>query len=185
MGQADEAGLPLASSIDDDPDSAWAESLREVMRAVIGNLPDHATLGELVEAAQKNRAMAPVLEIFTVQELIETAKKRPKPTKNGKSKRGEIQYDAEGNPIMDLGDGPKVIRRRADVPDGDARVLRSLVERGPQRESELANTTGLTSEQLRIIVRHLRTKGYLHIEGSGVKRRLKITRHGSGYLRKQ
>jgi hypothetical protein len=168
-----------------DPDSAWAESLREVMRQVVENLPDHATLGELVDAAKSNGAMAPVLEIFTVHELIELAKKRPKPHngKNGKPKRGEIHYDADGNPIMDLEDGPKVIRRRADVPDGDARVLRCLLDRGPARESDLANATGLTADQLRIILRHLRTKGYVHTEGSGAKRRLKITRHGSGFLR--
>lgn len=175
--------LEVSRNANKDPDSAWAESLREVMRQVVDNLPDHATLGELVDAARKNSAMAPVLEIFTVHELIELAKKRPKPAKNGKPKRGEIHYDAEGNPIMELEDGPKVIRRRADVPDGDARVLRYLLDRGPQRESDLTNATGLTADQLRIIVRHLRTKGYVHIEGSGAKRRLKITRHGSTFLR--
>jgi hypothetical protein len=175
--------LEASRNANKDPDSAWAESLREVMRQVVDNLPDHATLGELVDAAKSNSAMAPVLEIFTVHELIELAKKRPKPTKNGKPKRGEIHYDAEGNPLIDLEDGPKVIRRRADVPDGDARVLRCLVDRGPQRESDLANLTGLTADQLRIILRHLRTKGYVHVEGSGPKRRLKITRHGSGFLR--
>jgi predicted transcriptional regulator len=175
--------LEASRNANKDPDSAWAESLREVMRQVVENLPDHATLGELIDAAKSNSAMAPVLEIFTVHELIELAKKRPKPVKNGKSRRGEVQYDAEGNPVMDLEDGPKVIRRRADVPDGDARVLRCLLDRGPQRETDLANATGLTADQLRIILRHLRTKGYVHIEGSGAKRRLKITRHGSGFLR--
>jgi hypothetical protein len=186
MGQADEAGLPIEPSADGDPDSAWAHSLRDVMREVIGNLPDHATLGELVTAARSNSAMAPVLELFTVQELIDIAKKRPKPARNGKAKkRGEIQYDADGNPLMDIeGATPKVIRRRADVPDGDVRVLRCLAERGAQREAELGNASGLTSEQLRIIVRHLRSKGHIHVEGSGAKRRLKITRHGSAYLRK-
>jgi hypothetical protein len=181
--------LEASRNANKDPDSAWAESLREVLRQVIDNLPDHATLGELVDAAKQNTAMAPVLEIFTVHELIELAKKRPIPSKtgtngkNGKPKRGEIHYDAEGNPMMDLEDGPKVIRRRADVPDGDARVLRCLLDRGPQRESDLANLTGLTADQLRIILRHLRTKGYVHIEGSGAKRRLKVTRHGSTFLR--
>ena len=153
------------------PDDAWAESLRVVMREVIGSLPDHATLGELVDAARKNRAMSPVLDIFTVQELIDIAKKRPKPLPPPREPaEDEIRFDADGNPIMDLDAGPKVIRRRADVPDGDVRVLRCLAQRGAQRETDLANQTNLTSEQLRIIVRHLRTKGYIHIEGSGTKR---------------
>jgi predicted transcriptional regulator len=166
-------------------DNAWAESLRDVMRQVIASLPDHATLGELVLAARSNPAMTPVLGIFTVQELIDTAKKKPKPRpkpKNGHDE--EIQFDADGNPILDLDTGPAVIRRRADVPDGDVRVLRCLADRGPQRESDLVSHTNLTGEQLRIIIRHLRTKGYIHIEGSGAKRRLKVTRNGSGFLRK-
>jgi hypothetical protein len=196
MGQAENALADPTGADDasnggaagaDSPDGAWAESLRVVMREVIASLPDHATLGELIDAAKKNRAMSPVLGIFTVQELIDTAKKRPKPQpkKPQPAVDDDIRFDADGNPIMDLDAGPKVIRRRADVPDGDVRVLRCLAQRGPQRETDLTNQTGLTSEQLRIIVRHLRTKGYIHIEGSGSKRRLKITRHGSSYVRKQ
>jgi predicted transcriptional regulator len=200
MGQAENAVADAVAADDangggaadaESPDGAWAESLRVVMREVIASLPDHATLGELIEAANKNRAMSPVLGIFTVQELIDTARKRPKPLPvPGSSERpsgadGEIRFDEEGNPIMDLDAGPKVIRRRADVPDGDVKVLRCLAQRGPQRESDLSNQTNLTSEQLRIIVRHLRTKGFIHVEGSGTKRRLKITRHGSSYVRKQ
>lgn len=193
MGQAENAVADAIATDDanaggaasaDSADGAWAESLRVVMREVIASLPDHATLGELVDAARKNRAMSPVLGIFTVQELIDIAKKRPKPAAPKKPADDEIRFDAEGNPIMDLDAGPKVIRRRADVPDGDVRVLRCLAQRGPQRETDLANQTNLTSEQLRIIVRHLRTKGYIHIEGSGTKRRLKITRHGSNFVRK-
>ncbi len=186
----EEEEQPSNSAEPADADDAWAESLRVVMREVIGSLPDHATLGELIEAARSNPAISPVLDLFTVRELIETAKKKPKPkpaaSRAAKSTpASEIRFDAEGNPLLDLDAGPKVIRRRADVPDGDLRVLRSLASKGPLRESDLSSTTQLTSEQLRIIVRHLRTKGYIHIEGSGTKRRLKITRHGSGYLRKQ
>ncbi|MEM6290809.1 MAG: hypothetical protein AAGA54_06070 [Myxococcota bacterium] len=159
-------------------DEAWAESLRDVMRSVIASLPDRATLGELVDATRTNPAIAPVLDIFTIAELIETAKKKPKP-------KPTPQVDADGMPPMELDAGPKVIRRRADVPDGDLRVLRALASSGPLKESELVSNTQLTSEQLRIIVRHLRTKGYIHVEGSGAKRRVKITRNGSGFLRKQ
>src|SRR5690606_20568288 len=42
----------------DSADTAWAESLREVMCKVISTLPDHATLGELIDAAKSNAAMA-------------------------------------------------------------------------------------------------------------------------------
>ncbi|MBL4683907.1 MAG: hypothetical protein JKY37_04915 [Nannocystaceae bacterium] len=164
---------------------AYAHSLREVMIGVISALPDHATLGELIAAAKSNPAMSPVLEIFTVQELIDATKSRPKVTDKPAPKAAKaVQVDDEGNPIMELDAGPRVIRRRADVPDGDLLVLKVLAERGPQRESDLANSATLTGEQLRIILRSLRTKGHVHVEGSGIKRRLKITRHGSGYLRK-
>lgn len=180
-GQTDES--VAAESEEPAADDAWAESLRDVLHKVIDSLPDHATLGELVQAARGNPAIAPVLEIFTVRELIEAAKKKPKASAKKSSKAGP-KLDADGIPAMELDAGPKVIRRRADVPDGDLRVLRSLSSQGPLKESELVSATELTSDQLRIIVRHLRTKGYIHIEGSATKRRVKITRNGGGYLRK-
>lgn len=181
MTQSEDASVETEAEVADGADDAYAESLREVMRDVIHKLPDHATLGDLVDAARHNRAMSPVLDIFTVAELIEAAKNKPRPSERG---RAEIQFDADGNPLMELDAGPKVIRRRAEVPDGDIRVLRMLSERGAQREIDLANSASLTGDQLRIILRQLRTKGYVHVEGSGAKRRLKITRHGSGFLRK-
>lgn len=192
--QQPEAAQPTESGAER-ADDAWADSLRSVMRDVIASLPDHATLGELVAATRASATMGAVLQIFTVQELIDAVRKRPAPAakpaaapaKNGAPRNGApVQYDADGNPVMDLGDpSALVIRRRADVPDGDIRVLRCLAERGGLRESELATYVNLTGEQLRIIVRSLRAKGFVHLEGSGVKRRLKITRHGNGYLRKQ
>jgi len=184
---------PEPAATTEEADTAWAQSLRDVLRDVIAALPDHATLGDLIAAARSNPHMAPVLDIFTVQELIELARQRPRPGKNGKTNGSrpsvgprEIQFDAEGNPLMDLGEpGALVIRRRADVPDGDIRVLRSLAERGGLRENDLLSLANLTSEQFRIILRHLRTKGFIHVEGSGLKRRLKITRLGNAFLRKQ
>jgi len=169
-----------------DADAAWRESLREVMRDVVNRLPDGATLGELVDATRRTPHMAAVLEIFSVRELIELAKTRPPPAKNGGSaKRGEISVDEDGNPVLDLGEngGPSVIRRRADVPDGDARLLKALQKNGPQRETDLATAASLTSDQVRIILRNLRTRGLIHIEGSGAKRRIKLTRQGNGHLR--
>jgi hypothetical protein len=175
-----------AAAESDEPaaDDAWAESLRDVLRQVINSLPDHATLGELVQAARGTPAIAPVLDIFTVRELIETAKKKPKASPAPQVGKAGPKLDADGIPAMELDAGPKVIRRRADVPDGDLRVLRSLSSRGPLKESDLVSATELTSDQLRIIVRHLRTKGYVHIEGTSTKQRFKITRTGGGYLRK-
>ncbi len=188
--QQPEAAVPT-----DRADDAWGQSLRELIHDVINSLPDHATLGELIGAIRANPALAPVLDLFTVQELIDTARKRPPPPAPpapptakaaAKSAPREIQYDAEGNPVMDLGDpGALVIRRRADVPDGDIRVLRCLAERGPLRESDLTNLATLTTEQLRIILRTLKTKGFVHVEGAALKRRLKITRQGGMFLRKQ
>lgn len=179
QSEAPEAAEPEEAAADD----AWAESLRDVLRQVIDSLPDHATLGELVQAARSTPAIAPVLDIFTVRELIETAKKKPKASPKKESTPAP-KVDADGIPAMELDAGPKVIRRRADVPDGDLRVLRSLSSQGPLKESDLVSATELTADQLRIIVRHLRTKGYIHIEGSATKRRVKITRNGGGYLRK-
>lgn len=182
---------PEAAQATDRADDAWAESLRTVMRDVIASLPDHATLGELVAATRASANMSAVLGLFTVQELIDAVRKRPPPApraapKNGSTRAPEVQLDADGNPVMDLGDpSALVIRRRADVPDGDIRVLRCLAERGGLREGELGSLVKLTGEQLRIILRSLRAKGFVHLEGSGVKRRLKITRHGNAFLRKQ
>jgi hypothetical protein len=180
-------------------EDAWAESLREVLRNVIQQLPSHVTLGELVEATRSNPQLAPVLEVFTVQQLIDLVKDRPRSDPstvvnlrngtNGHTSRPpkpapEPQFDEDGNPLLDL-DTSAVIRRRADVPDGDIRLLSALArQKAGRREAELLQTTGLASDQVRLILRHLRTKGYIHVEGSGIKRRIKITRHGTMYLRK-
>lgn len=171
---------------------AWAESLREVFTQVVKQLPSTVTLGELVDVTVNNPHMAPVLDHVTVQELIDLVKDRPRSADpltaragNGAAAKVEVQYDEEGNPILDLDAGSAVIRRRADVPDGDLRLLRALVKhKTGRREPELVQATGLASDQVRLILRHLRTKGYIHVEGSGLKRRVKITRHGTGYLRK-
>lgn len=183
---------------DDRVEETWAESLREVLRDVIKQLPSHVTLGELVEATRHNPQLAPVLEYFTVQELIDLVKDRPRSESaislrseprgrngNGNGATGEVQFDEDGNPLLDLDAGPAVIRRRADVPDGDIRLLSALSkQKAGRREAELLSTTGLASDQVRLILRHLRTKGLIHVEGSGLKRRIKITRHGTAYLRK-
>ena len=177
------AEAPTEGEDDPDADDAWAESLRDVLRQVIASLPDHATLGELVDAARGNPAIAPVLDLFTVRELIETAKKKPKADAPKPSPRRSAKLDEDSLAATDLDAGPRVIRRRADVPDGDLRVLRALSTKGPMKESELVSATALTAEQLRIIVRHLRTKGFIHVEGSAIKRRLKLTRNGGVFLR--
>ena len=181
---------------DDRVEDAWAESLRDVLRDVIKTLPGAVTLRELVDATRSNPQLAPVLDHFTVQELIDLVKDRPrgepsdlalhavKPAAKP-APTGEVMFDEEGNPLLDLDNGPAVIRRRADVPDGDVRLLSALSkQKAGRRENELLQTTGLASDQVRLILRNLRTKGFIHVEGSGIKRRIKITRHGTAYLRK-
>jgi len=173
-------------------DEQWRQSLLEVMRQVIHSLPDQTSLGELVAATRANPHLAPTLGYMSVQELIDMAVARPTQPANGEAKKAgrrriepEIQFDEEGNPIMDLPEtGPAVIRRRADVPDGDYRILRTLADEGPLSEPSLIRATKLTSEQLKLVLRHLRTKGWIHVEGSGPKRKVKITRNGASHLRK-
>lgn len=173
-----------------DVDEQWRQSLLEVMRQVINSLPDHTSLGELVAATRANPHLAPTLGYMSVQELIDMAVARP--TNGGEAKKSgrrrvepEIMFDDEGNPIMDLPEtGPAVIRRRADVPDGDYRILRTLADEGPLSEPSLLRATKLTSEQIKLVLRHLRTKGWIHVEGSGPKRKIKVTRNGASQLRK-
>jgi hypothetical protein len=175
-------------------DEQWRQSLLEVMRQVIHALPDQTSLGELVAATRANPHLAPTLSYISVQELIDMAVARPAQpsvelvgSKRGSRARAEpeVSFDEEGNPIMDLPDsGPAVIRRRADVPDGDFRVLQTLADEGPLNESSLLRATKLTSEQLKLVLRHLRAKSWIHVEGSGPKRKIKITRNGSSHLRK-
>jgi len=185
---------------DDRVEDAWANSLRDVLRDVIKTLPSQVTLGELVDATRSNPQLAPVLDHFTVQELIDLVKDRPRVESDpsdlpasslssrgpGRAATREVQFDEEGNPLLDLDlDGPGVIRRRADVPDGDVRLLSALSkQKAGRRENELLQTTGLASDQVRLILRNLRTRGFIHVEGTGIKRRIKITRHGTAYLRK-
>ena len=177
-------------------DEQWRQSLLEVMRQVVNSLPDETTLGELVAATRANPHLAPMLGYMSVQELIDMAVARPvqarsdgrndvaKPARKTR-REPEYELDEEGNPLMDLPDaGPAVIRRRADVPDGDIRILKTLADEGPLAEATLQRATRLTQEQIKLILRHLRTKGFIHVEGSGGKRKVKITRNGSSYLRK-
>ena len=192
---ASAASAQPPEELDDAPrtsevDEQWRQSLLEVMRQVINSLPDETNLGELVAATQQNPHLAPMLGYMSVQELIDMAvarpvqKRQPEPSR-ARSTEPEIQFDEEGNPIMDLPDaGPAVIRRRADVPDGDFRILRTLANDGPLSEPALLRATKLTTEQLKLIIRHLRNKSWIHIEGSGQKRKIKITRNGSSHLRK-
>ncbi len=166
----------------------WRTSMLDMMRQVINALPDETSLGELVEATRANAQFAPLLAYISVQDLIDMAVARPvapKPAPRKARAEPEVTFDEEGNPIMDLPDtGPAVIRRRADVPDGDSRVLRLLADEGPLTESTLARSCKLTADQLKLVLRHLRTKGWIHIEGSASKRKIKITRNGASHLRK-
>lgn len=168
-------------------EDAWTQSLCDVLREVIRNLPDHATLGELVDATRASSHLAPVLEVFSVQELIDVAKARPRaPAQAAAKPAAKAPRDPDGEMGPDSFEiGPSVIRRRADVPDADLRVLTALASsKTGRKEAELSPLTELASDQLRLVLRHLRSKNYVHVEGSGVKRRLKITRTGAIFLRK-
>jgi predicted transcriptional regulator len=166
-------------------DPGFRQSLLKVLEEIVHKLPDHATLGELIEETRKSRHLRALLTDLTVLELIEMAKSRPEGAPSGNGKDAEIVFDEEGNPILNLQDAASaVVRRRADVPDGDIRVLRCLADEGALNENAISRHARLTTEQVRLIVRHLRTKGLIHVEGSGGKRRIKITRNGSGYLRR-
>ena len=153
---------------------SWKTSMLGVMRQVLMSLPEEATLGEIVDATASNPQLEPVLREMSIQQLIDIAVTRPRP-------EGENDSEDSG---ADLAAGAAVIRRRSDVPDGDATVLACLAEKGPMSEPQICRTAKLSNEQLRLIVRGLRSKGHIHIEGSGNKRKLKITRAGSGHLRK-
>ncbi|MEE9383936.1 MAG: hypothetical protein V3V08_11035 [Nannocystaceae bacterium] len=156
------------------------------MRDVVTNLPDEASLGELIDAARKNPHLEPVLDRMTVQELIDMARLRRPPAPAEEVPTGGVRLDADGNPIMDLPDaGPAVIRRRADVPDGDLLILRCLSTDGPVAETPLSRKVGVTTEQLRLTIRQLLDKRHIHIEGTGPKRKFRITRSGGSYLRKR
>lgn len=161
----------------DAPDSkpeGWEASLLEVFREVLRKLPEDTSLGDLVKATQANPHIAPVLQILSVQELIDLAANRPKVEK--KSSVNEATAD----------DGSHVIRRRADVPDGDLRVLRALVDQGaPLPESEIAQVSGLSEDQVRLIVRQLNAKSLVVVEGSGGRKRIRATRSGQQHLRRK
>lgn len=165
--------MPNSDAPDSKPEG-WEASLLEVFREVLRKLPEDTSLGELVKATQANPHIAPVLQILSVQELIDLAASRPLVEK--KSGTGEGPVD----------DGSHVIRRRADVPDGDLRVLNTLVEQGnPIPEAEIAQLCSLSEDQVRLIVRQLNAKNLVVVEGSGGRKRIRVTRSGQQHLRKR
>ena len=154
--------------------AGWEESLLDVFREVVNKLPEETSLGELVKATRANPHIAPVLQLLSVQELIDLAATRPEPTSTPTDATDESAAD----------DAPAVIRRRADVPNGDTLLLGVLAERGPLGETQLARAAKLSSEQTRLIIRQLSARNLVHAEGSGTKRRFRITRAGNGQLRR-
>jgi predicted transcriptional regulator len=145
------------------------------MRRVLMELPEETTLGEIVGAARSNPQLEPVLKEMSIRQLIDIAVERPRP---------EPALDSEESGA-DLPISAAVIRRRSDVPDGDITLLKVLAEKGALSETQICRSAKLSAEQLRLILRGVRGKGYVHAEGSGNKRKLKITRAGSAYLRKK
>ena len=144
---------PMRREVDEDgPDGDPVDRLAHA-------LPDDATLGELIQETRTNRQMSNVLDTMTVQELIDMAKTRPAAKKNGKPSEPEIVFDEEGNPILNLPDsGSAVVRRRADVADGDIRVLRCLAEEGPMHEGGISRHARLTSLRLYLLGLRVRAR---------------------------
>lgn len=163
-------------STTDAPDSKpedWEASLLEVFREVLHKLSDETSLGELVRATQANPHIAPVLQLLSVQELIDLAAKRPKLEKKADT------------PETPTDDGTMVIRRRAEIPDGDLRILSSLADQGSaQSEASIAELTKLSEDQVRLLVRQLSAKNLVVVEGSGARRKIRMTRSGQQHLRR-
>lgn len=154
---------------------AWRETMLGIMRDVLEKLPEETSLGEIVEAVRSNPGLESGLRALSIQDLIEIAVSRPLIVHlpDDEELEGE-DFDA----------GPAVIRRRADIPDGDIKLLSLLADKGPQSEAQLCRGARVNGEQLRLLLRGLQTKGFIHVEGSGKKRKIKITRNGGGFLRK-
>lgn len=182
MSEAEQLDDAPVSAPPEEGSEAWRESMVGVMRNVLMRLPDDTSLGQIVEAATANPTLEPALRALSIQELIDIAVARPI---RGNADEAVLDDDLEGDSEEFDDGGAAVIRRRADIPDGDLIVLGALAEKGPMSETQLMRATRLTSEQLRLLLRGLRTKSYVHVEGSGQKRKIKITRNGGGFLRKR
>jgi len=163
------------------------DALLSLVRDVVHSLPGDATLGQLVEQLETRAELRPVLKVLTVQHLLEWGKTRPQrsaPAPAPSPAEDGVYIDEDGNYITDLLDGtPAVVRRKADVEEGNLSVLKFLSKAGAHTEVSISRGTRLDTDQVRLVVRHLRKKGLIHSEGGGVKRRNHITRAGTQFLR--
>ena len=168
----------------EDEISPIREALLEVVKTSMHQLPDEATLGELFLEIEQREELRPVLEVLTVQHLLEWGKAR---TRSQAVAAEEPFVDEDGNVSGDFLDqgAPTVVRRKADVEEGNLAVLAFLSKAGSQTELSISRGTRMDAEQVRLVVRHLRNKGLVHVEGSGARRRNRITRAGSQWLKKQ
>ncbi len=167
---------------------AIREALLNLVRDVVHSLPCDATLGQLVEQLETRDELRPVLEVLTVQHILEWGKTRPRPTVTSPTPGSDedgVYLDEDGNYTTDLLDGAAaVVRRKADVEEGNLSVLNFLSRAGAHTELSISRGTRLDADQVRLVVRHLRKKGLIHSEGSGAKRRNRITRAGTQFLAK-
>ena len=174
--EADAAENELRGRVPDEGSEAWRTTMVGVMRDVLNKLPDDTSLGQIVAAVRSNPSMAAGLRALSIRDLIQIAAERPV----------RIDLPTEEELLEDGADaGPAVIRRRADIPDGDLKVLEILADKGPQSEAQLCRAARVNQEQLRLLLRGLQTKGHIHLEGSGKKRKIKITRNGGTHLRRK
>lgn len=189
MSKQTEENAPASQTAADETLNPIREALLEVVRTSVQQLPDEATLGELYEGIEQQPELRPVLEVLTVQHLLEWGKSRPRRARVEAAPTPEdegVYIDEDGNYNTDMMDGAAaVVRRKADVDEGNLAVLRFLAKAGAHTELSISRGTRLGGEQVRLVVRHLRNKGLVHAEGSGAKRRNRITRAGNQYLKKQ
>lgn len=176
-------GAPAEGSTD-----AIREALLSLVQDVVHSLPSDATLGQLVEQLETRDELRPVLEVLTVQHILEWGKSRPRPEAPPATSAADedgVYLDEDGNYTTDLIDGTgAVVRRKADVEEGNLSVLSFLSKAGAHTELSITRGTRLDGDQVRLVVRHLRKKGLIYSEGSGAKRRNRITRAGTSFLTK-
>lgn len=160
-------------SIDDE----WSSSLVDIMREVIQSLPESTSLGELIEATRNSPHLRSIITEISVQDLIDLACEREEAEIPADESVDDEDVEAAS---LDDGalNGSTVIRRRADVPGGDHKVLEFLNRSGASSDQALQAGTQLTPDQLRLLLRSLENRGFVHCEGRGPKKRIRITKAG-------
>jgi hypothetical protein len=89
-----EAAAPEVA--ESDGPGAWKASMVSVFRRALLDLPEQATLGEIVAAARANPQLESVLAEMSIQQLIDIAVERPMPHSDEEDE--EDENDPDGAP---------------------------------------------------------------------------------------